>query len=76
MKETFISQCLEILKREDIKKECRQLFSPLIDLVVNEIIHYIYIIIGLIFIIFTMILAILVILILILRNKTFFNKTT
>lgn len=74
MKDSIIAQCLEILKREDIKKECKQLFAPVVELILYEISHYIYISLAVIFIIFIMILAILIILILILRNKSLINK--
>ncbi len=74
MKESFVHQCLELLKREDIKKECKQLFTPVMDFILYEINPYIYLTVGLIFLIFIMILAILIILIIILRNKTLINK--
>ena len=42
MKEQFIEQCLLILSREDIKKELKELFKPLVSLIVQEIYPYIY----------------------------------
>lgn len=69
MKESFISQCLDILKRDDIKTEVKTLFKPVIDFVLYEINPYIYITVSLVFLIFVMILAILIILIMLLRNK-------
>jgi hypothetical protein len=74
MKEGFITQCLEILKRDDIKYELRTLFTPVIDLILCEINPYIYITIVLVFLIFIMILAILILLILLLRNKNINSK--
>jgi hypothetical protein len=81
MKETFaqstiplVKQCLDILKREDIKNECKTLLKPLIDFILYEINPYIYITAALVFLIFVMVLAILVILLLILRNKNIFQK--
>lgn len=69
MKESFVSQCLDILKRDDIKTEVKTLFKPVIDFVLYEINPYIYITVSLVFLIFVMILAILIILIMLLRNK-------
>lgn len=74
MKDSLVKQCLEILKRDDIKNEFKLLLAPIIDFILYEINPYIYMIITLVFIIFLMILAILVILILLLRNKQILNK--
>lgn len=68
MKGTFAQQCLDILKREDIKNEFKMLLKPIIDFILYEINPYIYIIMALVFIIFIMILSILILLILIVRN--------
>jgi hypothetical protein len=73
MKETIVQQCLEILKREDVKKECKLLLKPVLDFVLYEINPYIYITVILVFMIFVMILIILLILLFILRNKLFSN---
>jgi hypothetical protein len=69
MKETLIQQCLDILKREDIKYELKSFCAPIINLILNVINPYIYITISFIFLIFIMNLAILILLISILRNK-------
>ncbi len=74
MKDTLVKQCLDILKRDDVKNECKMLFKPLLDFVLYEINPYIYITVALIFMIFVMILAILILLIIILRNKQLMNK--
>lgn len=74
MKDSLVQQCLDILKREDIKNEFKMLFKPVIDFILYEINPYIYIIVSLVFLIFIMILAILVILILLLRNKQIITK--
>ena len=65
MKETdsLFSQCLDILKREDVKYKIKNVFEPVIDIIMDEIRPYIYIAICIIFFIFIMILAILTILI-------------
>lgn len=70
MRDSLVNQCLDILKRDDIKHEFKQLLRPIIDFILYEINPYIYITMALFFLIFMMILAILVILIMLLRNKT------
>lgn len=75
MKESFVQQCLDLLKREDIKNEFKMLLKPVIDFILYEINPYIYIIMSLVFLIFVMILAILILLILMIRNKEFVNKS-
>lgn len=75
MKDTIVQQCLDILKREDIKNEFKKLLRPVIDFILYEINPYIYIIMSLVFLIFIMILAILIMLILIIRNKQIMSSS-
>jgi hypothetical protein len=42
MKEEFIDQCLIILSREDVKIQLKELFKPIVSLIVQEIYPYIY----------------------------------
>jgi len=58
MKEQFIEQCLLILSREDIKKELKELFKPLVSLIVQEIYPYIYLSLIFVLISFLLILGI------------------
>jgi hypothetical protein len=74
MKDSLVHQCLDILKREDIKNEFKLLFNPIIGFILYEINPYIYIIVSLVFLIFLMILAILIILINLMRNKQLIHK--
>jgi len=74
MKETIVQQCLDILKRDDVKNEFKMMLKPVIDFILYEINPYIYITVTLVFMIFIMILAILLILIYILRNKNIFRN--
>jgi hypothetical protein len=74
MKDSLVQQCLDILKRDDIKNEFKMLLKPVIDFILYEINPYIYIIVALVFLIFIMILAILAILIMLLRNKQIISK--
>ena len=73
MKNSLVQQCLDILKRDDIKNEFKSILKPIIEFILYEINPYIYITVTLVFMIFIMILAILVILIILLRNKHFLS---
>ena len=74
MKDSLVQQCLDILKRDDIKNEFKMLLKPVIDFILYEINPYIYITVSLVFLIFIMILAILIILIMLLRNRQILSK--
>ena len=74
MKESLIQQFIDVLQKDEIKKECKTLFKPILHFILYEMSPYIYIIILFLFIIFLMILAILILLILLLRNKESFTK--
>jgi hypothetical protein len=74
MKDSLVQQCLDILKRDDIKVELKLLFKPILDYILYEINPYIYLTVLLVFLIFIMILAILILLILILNNKQTITK--
>jgi hypothetical protein len=77
MKETsLVKQCLEILKREDVKSELKHLFRPIIDFILFEIRPYTYITVLMIFMIFIMILAILVLLVWFLRSQQLVVKNS
>jgi hypothetical protein len=71
MKDSLVQQCLDILKREDVKNEIKTISKPLIDFIMYEINPYVYITVIFVFLIFIMNLAILIIL---LRNKQIINK--
>jgi len=58
MKEQLIKQCLLILSREDVKKELKELFKPLVSLIVQEIYPYIYLSLLFVIISFLLILGI------------------
>ena len=45
MKETILKQCLDVLKREDIKQELQLFCKPIIQIIFSIINPYIYIII-------------------------------
>lgn len=67
MKELLKEQCLQFIKRDDVKDEIKNLFSPIIELILIQIYPYIYL--SLIFVIISFLLH-LGIFILLLRNKS------
>ena len=42
MREKIIDQCLQVMKRDDVKRQLKELFHPVIDLIMQEIYPYIY----------------------------------
>lgn len=73
IKETIINQCINILKREDIKKEIKNIFKPMINIILMDIYPYIYL--SLMFVIISFLLH-LGIFILLLRSKLFSKQLT
>jgi hypothetical protein len=69
MKDAIVEQCLDVLKREDIKSEVACFCSPLIDMVLVRLNPYIYTVVTLVCLMFILILANLLILLFILRNR-------
>jgi hypothetical protein len=65
-KEAIINECISVLGRKDVKDEIKQLFVPIIDMILSEI--YPYIFLSMIFVIISFLL-ILGIFILLLRNN-------
>ena len=74
IKETIINECLNVLKKKEVKEEFKELMRPLIDMLIQDI--YPYIFLSIIFVIISFLL-ILGIFILLLQNKKFnlFKKT-
>lgn len=70
-KDAIIQECLVILKREDVKKEFKNILTPFIDLIIIQIYPYLYL--CLIFVIISFLLH-LGIFILLLKNKGLFSK--
>jgi hypothetical protein len=66
---SFFSQCLDLLKQEDIKYKMKDVFEPVIGLIMYEIRPYLYIGICMIIVMFLMLLTILGVVIFLLRNK-------
>lgn len=57
MKQMIINQCLEILSREDIKIQMKQMFTPVIQILLDEMYPYIYLSILFVIICFILILG-------------------
>jgi hypothetical protein len=74
MKETLVQQCLNILKREDIKNEVKTLTKPLINIMLYEIKPYIYVVAILLSTILVLNLIMFIILISLLHNKQLISK--
>jgi hypothetical protein len=62
MREKIIDQCLQVMKRDDVKRELKQLFHPVIDVIMQEIYPYIYLSVIFVLISFLLTLGIFVLL--------------
>lgn len=69
MKDKFLDYCSNLLKQDDIKKEIRNIITPLIELIFLEISPFIYLFLCLFILTFFINLAIFVILIFLMRKK-------
>jgi len=69
MSNLLINQCLDILKREDVKKELKSLMKPVIEFLLFEVQPYIYVTVFLLFMLFAMTLANLLLFLFILRGQ-------
>lgn len=67
LKEHFVSQCIETLRRDDVKAEIRKFLKPFLTLIVNELYPYIYICLALVILSFLLVLAIFI---MVFKNKT------
>ena len=71
IKETLINECINILHKDEVKQEFKELMKPLISMLIQEIYPYIFLSIIFFFISFLLILGIFILL---LRNKNFLNR--
>lgn len=71
IKETLINECINILHKDEVKHEFKELMKPLISMLIQEIYPYIFLSIIFVFISFLLILGIFILL---LRNKNFLNR--
>jgi hypothetical protein len=75
LKETVIDYCLNVLKRDDIKNELKQLMRPMMDVVLQEIYPYIFLSMIFVFISFLLILAIFILLLRYKINTSIMKKS-
>ncbi len=66
LKESFINECVDVMKRNDVKHEIKMIFKPIINMILKDI--YPYILISMLFVLISFLLV-LGIFILLLRHK-------
>ena len=66
LKENFINECVDVMKRNDVKHEIKMIFKPIINMILKDI--YPYILISMLFVIISFLLV-LGIFFLLLRHK-------
>lgn len=71
MRDSFFQQCLDIIKRDEVKEEIKQFMKPVLDMLIQELYPYIYLSLLFVLVSFFLILAIFILL---LRNKSIFFK--
>lgn len=71
MSSKIVNICLSTLKREDVKKDIKSIFAPIIDLILRDIYPYIYLSLIFVFISFILHLGIFILLF---RNKYIFSS--
>jgi len=62
IKETIINECLNVLKKKEVKEEIKNLMRPLIDMLIKDIYPYIFLSIIFVLISFLLILGIFILL--------------
>ena len=70
-KDKIIEECLEILNRDDVKNEFKNIMRPIIEMLLKDIYPYIYLSIIFVVISFLLILGIFVLL---MRNKILYKN--
>lgn len=76
IKEVIVNECISLIKREDIKDELKDIFKPIVSLIINEIYPYVIFSISLIAILFFMIVIIFIIQMQSFIPKIVIKKTT
>ena len=71
IKNTIIQECIEVLKRDDVKNEFKTFITPIIDIMLIQINPYLYLCMMFVIISFLLHLGIFVLL---LRNKSLYLK--
>ena len=68
IKNTIIQECIDVLKRDDVKNEFKTFITPVIDIILAQINQYLYLCMMFVIISFLLHLGIFFLL---LRNKSF-----
>ena len=71
LKNTIINECLNTLKRDDVKNDIKELMKPLVDMIIQQLYPYIFLSIIFVSISFLLILGTFILL---LRYKYIFQK--
>lgn len=71
LKDTIINECLNTLKREDVKNDIKDLMKPMVDMIIQQLYPYIFLSIIFVSISFLLILGTFILL---LRYKYIFHK--
>ena len=71
LKDKFITECLNVLDRKEVKEHFKALMKPIIELLLKDLYPYIFLSIIFVFISFLLILGIFILL---LRNKSLFKS--
>jgi hypothetical protein len=71
LKQALIQECIDVLKRDDVKSEFKTFITPVIDIILAQINPYLYLCMMFVIISFLLHLGIFVLL---LRNKSFHFK--
>lgn len=66
IRDTIVNECLDLIKKEEVKKEVKELFKPIINMILKDLYPYIFISMLFVTISFLLILGIFII---ILRSK-------
>ena len=71
LKDTIINECLNTLKRDDVKNDIKELMKPLVDMIIQQLYPYIFLSIIFVSISFLLILGTFILL---LRYKYIYQK--
>ena len=71
LKNTIINECLNLLKRDDVKHDLKEIMKPVVDMIIMQLYPYIFLSIIFVSISFLLILGIFILL---LRYKFLFQQ--
>ena len=65
----IIQECIDLLKRDDLKYQLKLFFEPIITMIFNVLNPYIYVLLGVTVIIMLLLIIILALVVIIVRDK-------